>query len=333
MIIDPGPPKNLQAVMDKVRFVLGSLDTLHFLFLNHQDPDVAMNAAAIQQGCPQVQVLCSSDSWRLCNFYGLDPKRFTATESFADDQMLLTTGQSIQFVPSPFCHFRGATMVLDRESAVLFSGDLFGGTSTGPAMVASEENLAGIDFFHQIYMPTNRALARAVARIRSLFPMPTVIAPQHGAVAVGRFVERLLTHVSGLKVGLDLIEGSDRAPRLVTTANEMVAAFARIAGREKADELVRRYSADGSFGNLFVLGAGGQISEFRVEPRLALEALFRDAVSASPEGLEQEVKRALSAVRDKATALTNAGTSRPSQACSRIKRRAAAIRGDRKSVV
>jgi eukaryotic-like serine/threonine-protein kinase len=299
MLIDPGPPKNLRTVMDKVKSVLGSLHALKYLFVNHQDPDVAFNAAAIQHDRPEVQVLCSTDTWRLCQFYGLEPDRFVATDSFEDGQMLLSTGQSIQFVPSPFCHFRGATMVFDRETAVLFSGDLFGGTSAGPGLLASEESLAGVDFFHQLYMPTNRALARAVAHVRCLFPKPALIAPQHGAVAVGRMVDRVLLHIERLKVGLDLIEGAERAPHLLTAANEMVAAFARIAGRDKAEEIVRRYASDGSFGNLFVLGAGGQIAEFRVDPRLAIDALFRDAVDAAPQGAEQEVKRTLRAVRDK----------------------------------
>jgi serine/threonine protein kinase/glyoxylase-like metal-dependent hydrolase (beta-lactamase superfamily II) len=299
MLVDPGPPKNLRAVMDKVKFVLGSLDALQYLFINHQDPDVAFNATAIQHDRPDVQVLCSTDTWRLCNFYGLDADRFVATDSFEDGQMRLPTGQSIQFVPSPFCHFRGATMAFDRETAVLFSGDLFGGTSDGPGLLASEESLAGVDFFHQLYMPTNRALARAVAQVRCLFPKPAVIAPQHGAVVTGRNVDRVLLHVERLKVGLDLIETADRAPHLLTAANEMVAAFARIAGRDQADEMVRRYASDGSFGNLFVLGPGGQIAEFRVDPRLALDALFRDAVEAAPQGAEQEVKRTLLAVREK----------------------------------
>jgi eukaryotic-like serine/threonine-protein kinase len=299
MVVDPGPPKNLKVVLEKVRFVLGSLDALHYVFLNHQDPDVSLNAAAIQQANPQTHVLCSADTWRLCNFYGLDPKRFTATESFPEGQMTFTTGQSIQFVPSPFCHFRGATMVFDRETAVLFSGDLFGGTSTGPGMLTSNESFAGVDFFHQLYMPTNRALTRAVARIRCLFPTPNVIAPQHGTIAVGRIVERLISHVSALKVGLDLMEKAEREPHLITSANEMVAAYARIAGRDKADDLVQRFASDGSFASLFVLGAGGQITEFRVDPRLAIEALIRDAVDAAPEGLDQQVRIAMIAARDR----------------------------------
>jgi serine/threonine-protein kinase len=298
MIVDPGPPQNLKNVMEKVRFVLGSLEELHYIFLNHQDPDVALNAAAIQQANPQAEVLCSTDTWRLCSFYGLDPKRFTATESFPEGTMTLTTGQSIHFVPSPFCHFRGATMVFDRETAVLFSGDLFGGTSTGPGMITSNGSFAGVDFFHQLYMPTNKALARAVERVRCLFPTPNVIAPQHGTIAVGRVVERLISHVASLKVGLDLMEKAERAPQLITVANEMVAAFARIAGRDKANELVARYASDGSFGSLFVLGPGGQIADFRVDPRLAIEALLRDAVNGAPAGLGPEVRSAMVAARD-----------------------------------
>ena len=43
------------------------------------------------------------------------------------------TGHRLIPVPTPYCHFRGAVMLYDPETRVLFSGDLLGGiTAPGP---------------------------------------------------------------------------------------------------------------------------------------------------------------------------------------------------------
>ena len=43
MLFDPGPPKDLNVVLAKVASVIGSVRQLDYVFLNHQDPDVASN--------------------------------------------------------------------------------------------------------------------------------------------------------------------------------------------------------------------------------------------------------------------------------------------------
>src|SRR5690606_17148776 len=124
LLIDPGGPDDLETVLRKVQVVLGSLASLDYVFLNHQAPDVAGAAPALQLHAPHRRVPTSDDTWRLVRFYGLDPERFTPIESLVENKLPLATGHQVLTVPTPFCHFRGAVMLYDPTSQILFSGDL-----------------------------------------------------------------------------------------------------------------------------------------------------------------------------------------------------------------
>ncbi|MBC7173838.1 MAG: hypothetical protein H5U40_15465, partial [Polyangiaceae bacterium] len=204
MLIDPGSSSDLSVVHTKVASLIGGLDRLSALFINHQDPDVGASASIISaRYAPKASILCSEDTWRLIVHQNLPRERFLPTEKFAEG-IKLPTGHRLLPVPSPFCHFRGAVMLYDPQTRVLFTGDLFGGlteaTSTG--LYAEESDWSGIRAFHQIYMPVNAALARTVQAIRALDPPVETIAPQHGRVITGALVPLFLERMARLQVGL-----------------------------------------------------------------------------------------------------------------------------------
>jgi serine/threonine-protein kinase len=292
LLIDPGPPQDLAVVTQKVSAVIGSLRKLDFIFLNHQDPDVGANAAPIQQRSPRARVVCSEDTFRLAHFFGLDPGRFLAVESFPDGHCKLATGHEILFVPTPFCHFRGAVMVYDPASRVLFSGDLFGGARARD-LVSSEKTWPGVEMFHQIYMPSRRALELAVARVRRLDPAPTLIAPQHGAFIAGDDVPRMLEQVGRLEVGLDLMEAPSGVERFLSAANDLVRELAELAGRGRANDILASFAADTSFSRVVVLDGDHQVTGFRVTPRLALDTLASDALAALPAEQRGDLQRSI----------------------------------------
>ena len=294
LLIDPGPPQDLDVVSQKVGAVIGSIKRLDFVFLNHQDPDVASNAGPIQQGSLRTRVVCSEDTFRLACFYGLDPRRFAAVESFPRGRTELAPGHEVVFVPTPFCHFRGAVMLYDPASRVLFSGDLFGGARASD-LVASDRSWPGVEMFHQIYMPSRRALALAVERIRRLDPPPLLIAPQHGALIAGDEVGRTLDRLEHLEVGLDLLEAPFREEHLVAAGNELVREFAELAGEARAKELLAAFAEDTSFARVVVV-MDGQISGFKVAPRLALESLASDALAALPADQRGDLQRSILAI-------------------------------------
>lgn len=208
LLIDPGSSSDFSTIHTKVASLIGGMERLSALFINHQDPDVGSSASIITaRYAPKAGIVCSEDTWRLIVHQNLPRNRFIATEKFAQG-LSLPTGHRLLPVPSPFCHFRGAVMLYDVETRVLFSGDLFGGLTDASAqgLWAEESDWAGIRAFHQIYMPVNAALARTVAAIRKLDPQPELIAPQHGRIIRGALVQQFLERMEKLQVGLDIMD-------------------------------------------------------------------------------------------------------------------------------
>jgi glyoxylase-like metal-dependent hydrolase (beta-lactamase superfamily II) len=190
------------------------LDRLSAVFINHQDPDVGSSASIISaRYAPKAGILCSEDTWRLIVHQNLPRNRFIATEKFSHG-LNVPTGHRLLPVPSPFCHFRGAVMLYDPETRVLFTGDLFGGVTdvNAQGLWADESDWNGIRAFHQIYMPVNQALQRVVAVIRKLEPAVEIIAPQHGRLIRGPLIQTFLDRMEKLPVGLDIMdEAQDRS--------------------------------------------------------------------------------------------------------------------------
>ena len=295
VLVDPGPPKDLDVVIAKVSAIIGSLKRLDYVFLSSPDADAASNVATILQSAPRAQVLCSEDMVHVAQLYGLDPKHVTAIECLAGGRMKLATEHELVFVPTPFCPVRGASMLFDPASRVLFSGGLFGGVHAS-ALAPSERSMAGVEIFHQITMPTRRALATAVERVRRLDPQPIVLAPHHGAVVGGDGIEKMLDAIEKLDVGLDLLESTDEDSRFVDAANDLVGELADAVGKDRARALHTIFAEDNSFIRLVVFGDDGEVASFKVTPRLGLEALASDALAALPAERRGDLQRSIRAI-------------------------------------
>jgi len=207
LLIDPGSATDFAVIRRKVGDVAGDLGHISSAFLNHQDPDVGSSLAMIIAGhAPEAAIICSNDTWRLVVHQGLPLGRHISTAGFTSAGMTLPTGDRVRFVPTPFCHFSGAVALYDPETRVLFSGDLLGGLTDirAEGLWADESDWKGIAAFHQLYMPTREALTRAVETIRRLDPPVSIIAPQHGRLIQGAWVELFLARLARLPVGLDL---------------------------------------------------------------------------------------------------------------------------------
>ena len=281
MLIDPGPPRDLDVVAAKVGAVVGSLDKVDLIFLNHQDPDVAASAPLVQQLNPRAHLLCSEDTWRLVRFYGLRAQGYSATEQFADSRMRLATGHVLSFVPTPYCHFRGAVMLYDHATRVLFSGDLFGGLSRQAVLVGGDAHWPDVEIFHQLYMPSRKALRLAMDRIRQLEPAPQLIAPQHGAILEGPRVDAAVKRLGELEVGVDLASRRGDKPRVLGALGQLIAELETKLGGEELARRLRHFSSDGSFPNLFTFSGELGIVDIKIEPRAAARALVRDLVAAT----------------------------------------------------
>lgn len=287
VMLDPGPMELLQYLENAVKPIIGSLKNIHAMLINHQDPDVASNAGFIQKLNPRCMVVASEDTWRLIRFFGLKGSRFKAVESYATPRVEMPGGKQLTFVPSPFCHFRGAMMYYDVDNRILFSGDLFGGLSFSQDLFANEDSWEGIKTFHQLYMPSREALQLAITRIKNLDPQPEMIAPQHGSIIKGSLVGDFIDRMYNLEVGLDLLKNRENEENYIQAVNEMLDELDRDASFGSIADYVSRWNEDRSFTNVISL-SGKKVSEFKTDPPTAVKSLveaLRNDAGPEREGL------------------------------------------------
>lgn len=281
LLIDPGPPEDLTPLVKKLSSLIGGIRNLHLMFLNHQDPDVSYNSGHLQKLNPNCTVLCSEDSWRLVKFYGLNPTKYKAIESFKKMSAKLRTGHRISFIPTPYCHFRGAAMLFDEETGVLFSGDLFGGLSFHQDLYASEDSWDGIATFHQIYMPSQTAMKHAISNIREMVKPPSIIAPQHGSIITGNLVNKFIDRIDNLEVGLDLFLKDHTKKNYIAALNELLAEFSQIVDPSIIPDALSAFLADGSFPNSITIGTNG-VTDIKVDAQYAIELFIRELRERTP---------------------------------------------------
>ena len=181
----------------------------------------------------------------------------------------------IKFTADGHCHFRGACMLYAQETRILFSGDLFGGIAAS-GLFAPAANWAGIKAFHELYMPGNDALRRAVKRIRQLTPPPAIIAPQHGGIITGELIELFLGKMEDLRVGLDIIGNlEDKAPELIAAINEILGASREMLGESAVQRVLELFKPDGSYPSIFALSKNSTVVDIKAEPFAAVESLAK----------------------------------------------------------
>lgn len=205
--VDPGSALDYSVVQQNLLNHLGDLNELHLFSLNHQDPDVVSNLPFLAQENTHLAGVVSEDVWRLVRHLNVSPKKLYFTAKAHDNRLRLSGGHQIQIVPTPFCHFRGAVAYYDLETRVLFSGDLFAGLNH-PGRIqlwAEEEDWSGIAQWHQIYMPSRASVEFSIRQIRALRPAVEIIAPQHGCLLTGDFMNIVLDRLASLPVGMDLL--------------------------------------------------------------------------------------------------------------------------------
>ncbi len=252
MLIDPGPPTDFDIIEQNLKTVLGKDFKIHFAFINHQDPDVGYNALFFQRYFPNMQIITTEDTWRLIRFYGLNPKKFIAVDKFKSRTIKMITGHQLKFVPTPYCHFRGACALYDVTERILFSGDFFGGLTEHPGLYATEKSWPGIKIFQQIYMPTNTAIENAISEIKKVDPSPVMIAPQHGVMIKDDFVAYYMDKVQNLSVGLDLYnQNKIKISQYIEAIHQITQEVKTKFDKKVYDDLHHLLHTDDSFPEIF----------------------------------------------------------------------------------
>lgn len=278
MIFDPGTPLDYENLFKILKDLIGGVQNVNLIFISHQDPDITSNLKAFLAANPNALILGSIDTFRLVSMYGISEKNFKGVETFKRDIIKITrTGHMIQFVPAYFCHFRGAMMVYDFESRVLFSGDFLAGVNTkkSDGIYATEESFEGISIFHQIYMPSKKALLLTIDRIGLLNPLPEVIAPQHGDVVKGDLIYDFLTRLTKLDVGLDILSWTEREKdNLIIALNNFLNSLKGVDS-EIYEKLILKLKRVGEFTQIFTF-TDDIIEDIKLTPEDGVDYIVRN---------------------------------------------------------
>ncbi|TXC73156.1 protein kinase [Bradymonadales bacterium TMQ1] len=288
LIIDPGSTKDFSVVQAKVGRVIGTINNLSSIFINHQDPDVGSSVGVLLgRHTPNAHVLCTEDTWRLIQYYNVPRERFVALERFPRG-IKLPTGDVVRPVPSPFCHFVGAMMLYDPTTRVLFTGDLFGSLTDKDAegLYVDESDWAGMRAFHQIYMPTQGAVRYALSKIRELTPAVEIIAPQHGRVLRGHWVKEYIDRLWNLPVGLDILDDRHSSPEELQAWTTVLNRLVEVARQAIGDEVYALLESDPNLSGILSVNSGAveitSLGKTTVERavRLICEHVTPDVASA-----------------------------------------------------
>lgn len=257
LLIDPGGPNIAKRILKRLHMTLGDIKSLRMVFLSNHGADAAINLVKLLKLNPALVVLCTEDVWRLAYALGISSARFQAVGSLKEGTIRLPWGRVLRFLPVPFCPSRGACMLYDAESRILFSGPLFGGITFTTSLFAVPQHWEGIRMWHQMYIPTREALSRALAIVRKLVPPPRMIAPQHGAILKDDLIPLVMDRLDALPVGVALNQATAIDKLMYVEAiNDVLDRIRQHTGPDVIEQLLHRLDEDRSFPHLFTVKQG-----------------------------------------------------------------------------
>lgn len=278
ILFDPLPLRCFKDFVKAIDDLIG-IENIDIIYTNHQDPDLTSSVPALLDLSKKAFYLTSQDTWRLTSGYNIDPDRFQPIELLPNRKLKFSkdSDDCLQFIPTPFCHFRGAYAVYYPKLKVLFTGDLLGGASTkkSEGIYADKDSWVGIKLFHEVYMPTKEALRLAIDQIGRLAPIPELILPQHGDIIKGDLVIEFLKRLNEIDVGLDYIKKEEREKELyIRVFNDMLDYAKSKYGEKAVIEKLNNISIQMSNYPEIIKIENGVISEVYIPPATAFVFIY-----------------------------------------------------------
>ena len=206
VLVDPGSVLTFPSTLRKVEKVV-PFDHIRYFLCSHQDPDIGAALPQIDRMVTRPDA-CVVTDWRsaaLLKHYGAKLPFWLVD---AHDWRLDLGGRVLDFLLTPYLHFAGAFVTLDRSTGTLFSSDLFGGFTKEPRLFAENADyFEAIRPFHEHYMPSREILHHTLRKLEGLDIK--LIAPQHGSVIPEHLVGPITARLRELECGLYLLVEQD----------------------------------------------------------------------------------------------------------------------------
>jgi flavorubredoxin len=201
ILFDPGSIPHFPIVMGKI-IELIEPQKISTIIVNHQDPDVCGSLPVVEDVIERdnLKIITHSRTVRFLTHYGIHSEIIPIDKQ--DNRLVLNSGRTLTFHPTPYLHAFGAMAVLDEQTGSLFTGDLFGAVSKNWKLFAKDDYLEPMSLFHRMILSGNRELKAGIEQLEKL--EVDRILPQHGSVIERPMINKVMNHLRNLKCGLDL---------------------------------------------------------------------------------------------------------------------------------
>jgi len=203
ILIDPGSMLEFNAIIKKIKSI-SSMNTIKYIILHHQDPDLAASVPEMEKLINRKDLLIVTHSRMVplikhymikSDYYEIDKCHFK----------LDSNNLHLEFLTTPYCHSPGAFITYEPLTKTLFSGDIFGGIEESWEFYAGDDYFEKAKQFHAEYMPSRDIFNYTLSKIESLDIK--LIAPQHGSIIEKRQIAPLIAQMKKLECGLYIEEG------------------------------------------------------------------------------------------------------------------------------
>ncbi len=202
LIMDPGGteifPDVVSAFSDHI-----DIESISIIFGSHQDPDILSSLSLWMGLCKNAKVYVPWTWTSFISHFGSDPKRMVDIPDVGKT-IEVGNGYKIEFIPAHYLHASGNIHLYDPQAKIYFSGDV--GAALLPDDKQSlfvndfEDHIQYMKFFHQRWMPSNRARDVWIKQVRKLDI--DMMCPQHGAIFKGKDITRFLDWFEALDLGI-----------------------------------------------------------------------------------------------------------------------------------
>lgn len=199
-LMDPGGIELFSAMLAGI-LSHTELEKVTTLFASHQDPDIISSLGLWDKTIPKAKLYAPWLWEGFIRHFGMENIDYMPIKD--EGMELRFDSVNLHFIPAHYLHSSGNFNVYDSEAKILMSGDIGAALESHDTPMFVEDFAAQVpkmQYFHQRWMPSNRAKKNWVARVRELDI--AMMAPQHGSIFKGEAVEEFLEWFDNLDVGL-----------------------------------------------------------------------------------------------------------------------------------
>ncbi len=195
ILFGPGAEVQKDELKEKIQKCI-ALRSLSAIVVHGEEPGSSSSLQFFEKEGSRAKIATHWRTWSQLRFYGLVSEPYVIDER--GWMLRLSSGRTLQFIPTPYLYQPGAFATYDRVSKTLLTGALFSSYSDQPSLMADEDFLERLKNFHRANMPSREFLAPATHILEGM--NIARILPTYGSI-IQSDIHHLLRELSRLECG------------------------------------------------------------------------------------------------------------------------------------